>query len=40
MRHIIEIETAAMPNFTPGPWIVEDEEIGEYGEYTEPQVFS
>ena len=26
--------------FTPGPWIVEDEEFGEYGEYTKPQVFS
>jgi hypothetical protein len=26
--------------FTPGPWIAEDEEFSENGDYTEPQVFS
>lgn len=29
-----------MPNFTPGPWIAEDEEFSEKGDYTAPQVFS
>ena len=26
--------------FTSGPWIVDDEEFGENGDYTEPRVFS
>jgi hypothetical protein len=29
-----------MPNFTAGPWIAEDEEFSEKGDYTAPQVFS